>query len=65
MRIETPWWPDGEVGDFGVGAGDFAEAVAAVVVGSPSDSDHGPFSDSDLELVRSLVPDVGLPSPPS
>ncbi len=62
--IDTPWWPDGEVGDFGVGAGDFAEAVAAVVVGSPSDSENGPFSESDLELVRSLLPEVGLPGQP-
>ncbi len=54
--IEATWWPSSGPSDFGSGAGDFAEAVAAVLVGSSSDSDHGPFSAEELALVAELLP---------
>lgn len=48
------WWAGSGLTDFDVGAGDFAEAVAAEWTGSSSRS--GEFSDADLELVRQLLP---------
>jgi transcriptional regulator with XRE-family HTH domain len=51
------WWPDGGPGDFDVGAGDFAEAVAAWLVGSSNDSEvAGPFTTEQLDLIAELVP---------
>ena len=49
------WWVGDGLPDFQVGQGDFAEAVAAVMVGSPSDSHHGEFSPEQLELARQLM----------
>ncbi len=50
------WWVSDGHTDFSVGQGDFAEAVAAIMVGSPSDSAHGGFTDDQLELAASLLP---------
>lgn len=51
------WWPSGGPSDFEVGAGDFAEAVAAWLTGSYNDSAvAGPFTDEQLDLVAELVP---------
>ncbi len=50
------WWVGDGQNDFSVGQGDFAEAVAAVLVGSPSNSAHGEFTDAQLALAASLLP---------
>jgi hypothetical protein len=51
------WWPNGGPGDFDVGAGDFAEAVAAWLTGSSNDSAvAGPFTTAQLDLVAEFVP---------
>ena len=51
------WWPNGGPGDFDVGAGDFAEAIAAWLTGSSNDSAvAGPFTTAQLDLVAELVP---------
>ncbi len=55
--INGEWWPESGGADFDVGAGDFAEAVAALLTGSPSNSTHGEFSTVDLAMVRELIPD--------
>ncbi|MCB0995773.1 MAG: hypothetical protein KDB21_11815 [Acidimicrobiales bacterium] len=54
--LDVEWWVDSGTSDFHAGAGDFAEAVAAVLVSSPSDSAHGEFTPAQLTLVRELVP---------
>ncbi len=54
--IDAAWWPTSGSSDFAAGAGDFAEAVAAVLLGSPSDSEHGRFDAADLALVAELLP---------
>lgn len=54
---DSPWWPTDGPADFHVGAGDFAEAVAAVLTGSPSDSTlAGPFTAEQLALAESMLP---------
>lgn len=53
--IDVPWWADEGRADFSVGAGDFAEAVAAHLVGAPSRSDFGPFDDEQLAYVAEVV----------
>lgn len=50
------WWAGNGMGDFEVGAGDFAEGFAQMTTGSPSDSAHGEFSGAQLDLLRSLLP---------
>jgi len=50
------WWPGSGAPDFSVGAGDFAEAVAAYLVGSPSDSRYGAFTHEQLQLAASFLP---------
>ncbi len=50
------WWAGEGLNDFSVGAGDFAEAVAALWVGSPSDSVHGNFTPAQLQLTAELLP---------
>lgn len=51
------WWPDTGPVDFHVGAGDFAEAVAAWLTRSPSDSTlAGDFTDEQLDLLAELLP---------
>lgn len=50
------WWAGNGLNDFSVGAGDFAEAVAALWVDSPSDSNYGEFTQEQLQFVQSLLP---------
>ncbi len=54
--IDEPWWPQSGAGDFHLGAGDFAEAVAVILANSPSDSHHAPFTAAQLELVAAFTP---------
>lgn len=54
--IESGWWPHSGASDFHVGAGDFAEAVAATLIASPSDSEHGGFTAAQLAFVADLLP---------
>jgi len=49
------WWPGNGLNDFAVGAGDFAEAVAAVTTGSPSSSVYGDFTDEQLAFVANIL----------
>lgn len=56
--IPEPWWPHSGASDFNVGAGDFAEAVAAVIVGSASDSEYGTFSEADLARAAEMLPSL-------
>lgn len=57
MRSETaPWWAGDGQSDFAVGAGDFAEAVAGVLMGTPTRSEFGPLSAEQLAFVRDLLP---------
>lgn len=57
MRSETaPWWAGDGQSDFAVGAGDFAEAVAGVLMGTPTRSEFGPLSAAQLAFVRDLLP---------
>ena len=53
--IDTGWWAGEAQADFDVGAGDFAEAVAAYLLGSPTRSPHGPYSDAQLAFVADLI----------
>lgn len=50
------WWAESGQPDFAVGSGDFAEAVAAVLTGSPSDSGFGEFTPAQLAFVANLIP---------
>lgn len=54
--IDAGWWPESGAGDFHLGAGDFAEAVALLIADSPSDADHGHFTPAQLDFVRSVIP---------
>ncbi len=54
--IETGWWAGEAQADFDVGAGDFAEAVAAYLLDSPTRSPHGPYTDEQLAFVASVIP---------
>lgn len=54
--IDAGWWPDSGANDFQVGAGDFAEGVAALIAESPSDSESGAFSAADLAMVQEMMP---------
>jgi len=56
--MPTIWWAGEGLGDFSVGAGDFAEAVAKLWVGSPSDSEYGEFSAEQLQLVERLLSNI-------
>jgi len=49
------WWAGEGLNDFAVGAGDFAEGVAAYLVGSPSHSVYGGFSADQLAFVGQFV----------
>ncbi len=52
----VPWWPSGQTYDFDTMAGDFAEAVAAWLVGSSSQSRvGGGFTTEQLVLVAQLA----------
>jgi len=50
------WWPGSGLSDFAVGAGDWAEAIAASWVNSPSDSHYGGFTADQLALATSFLP---------
>jgi len=54
--MPAAWWPGDGLSDFHVGAGDWAEGVAAYLVGSPSYSAYGGFTPGQLELVGELLP---------
>lgn len=54
--IDTGWWAGEAQADFDVGAGDFAEAVAAYLVDSPTRSPHGAYTDEQLAFVAELIP---------
>ena len=54
--IDTGWWAGEAQADFDVGAGDFAEAVAAYLLGSPTRSPHGSYTDEQLAFVAELIP---------
>jgi len=57
--IDTTWWTGDGVEDFTVGAGDFAEAVAAATASTDSRhesrSHFGDFTDDQLNFVRSIL----------
>lgn len=49
------WWAGEGLNDFSVGAGDFAEGVAAYLTGSPSSSTYGDFTADQLAFVAQFV----------
>lgn len=53
--ISPQWWVEDGLSDFAVGAGDFAEAVAALVLGAPSRSDYGDFTAEQLAFVEAIL----------
>ena len=53
--LPAVWWPGDGLTDYCVGSGDFAEAVSAAWVGSPSYSAYGEFSDHQLHMAQELV----------
>lgn len=53
--MPTVWWAGNGLSDFAVGAGDFAEGVAAHLVGSPSHSVYGDFSAEQLAFVAQFI----------
>lgn len=53
--IPNVWWAKDGLSDFSVGAGDFAEAVAAAVVNSPSSSEYGDFTPDQLAFVARVL----------
>jgi len=55
-NMPSAWWPGDGLSDFHVGAGDWAEGVAAYLIGSPSYSAYGGFSPAQLQLVGELLP---------
>ena len=57
--VTEGWWPHSGASDFHVGAGDYAEAVAKLIVDSPSDSEHGMFTDDQLAFVAATLPTPG------
>lgn len=60
MRDVTEgWWPHSGASDFHVGAGDYAEAVARLLVDSPSDSEYGTFTGAELAFVAATLPANG------
>ena len=54
--IDTGWWAGEAQADFDVGAGDFAEAVAAYLLDSPTRSPHGDYTDEQLAFVAQVIP---------
>lgn len=63
MRSIPPvWWAESGFSDFEVGSGDFAEAVSALVMNSPSDSAYGDFTPEQLAFVAEVT---GLNAPDS
>lgn len=53
--MPATWWPGNGLSDFAVGAGDFAEAVAAYTVDSPSNSAYGEFTAEQLAFVADIL----------
>lgn len=53
--LPAVWWPGDGLTDYCVGSGDFAEAVSAAWVGSPSYSAFGEFSNHQLDMAQELV----------
>lgn len=56
--MPSTWWTGDGLSDFAVGAGDFAEAVAAHAVGSPSQSVYGEFTADQLAFVEAILADA-------
>jgi hypothetical protein len=54
--LPNPGWPESGAADFAVGAGDFAEAVSAVLTGSKSNAVAGDYTVDQLTMVRELMP---------
>ena len=54
-NMPATWWPGNGLSDFAVGAGDFAEAVAAVTTGSASSSVYGEFTQEQLDFVEAIL----------
>ncbi len=54
-QIPPIWWAGSGHTDFAVGAGDFAEAVAAVTTGSASHSEFGEFTAEQLAFVARIL----------
>ena len=54
-EMPAVWWAGEGLDDFSVGAGDFAEAVASIWVGSPNDSNHGEFTPEQLDLAKQIL----------
>jgi hypothetical protein len=56
-EADAVWWPGEGPGDFHVGAGDFAEGVAAWFTDSPSNSTlAGAFTAEQFDLLAELLP---------
>ena len=53
--MASTWWTGEGLSDFAVGAGDFAEAVAAYTMGSPSQSVYGEFTPEQMEFVETML----------
>lgn len=64
--MNAPWWVGDGLADFAVGAGDFAEAVAAVTLGQSGHnthdghghtnrSHHGEFTAEQLDFVKTIL----------
>lgn len=53
--LPAVWWPGDGLTDYCVGSGDFAEALSAMWVGSPSYSSFGEFSERQLDIAQELV----------
>lgn len=55
-NMPSVWWAGDGLSDFAVGAGDFAEAVAAVTTGSQSNSVYGAFTAEQLTFAQAQLP---------
>lgn len=54
-NMPATWWTGDGLSDFAVGAGDFAEAVAAFTMGSPSQSVYGEFTAAQMAFVEAVL----------
>ena len=54
-NMPSTWWTGEGLSDFAVGAGDFAEAVAAFTTGSTSQSHYGDFTDEQMAFVAAVL----------
>jgi len=55
-NMPSVWWAGDGLSDFAVGAGDFAEAIAAVTTGSSSNSVYAEFTAEQLAFAQSQLP---------